>query len=229
MARPREQRRQGSSRQCWEVGKGPDRTGRVSRFGQGPPDSSSPVQHGGAETSEWREVTTSGDRREASQAVVEARPEERAEEDAVEDRSTRPGMSGELAVGGPGGGVTQVSLKCQQKRSSDSAKQNKQPDEQVNAVGLTELRPWDEVRELPWGWSEILEGPVGGRTQQYLENWKVITSDPEILEMVQGVRLDFMEQPPLGKPKQVEPRFSNKERDMLDVEIEELIQKRAVE
>ena len=104
MARPREQRRQGSSRQCWEAGKGPDRTGRVSPFGQGPPDSSSPVQHGGAETSEWREVTTSRDRREASQAVVEARPEERAEEDAVEDRSTRPGMSGELAVGGSGGG-----------------------------------------------------------------------------------------------------------------------------
>ena len=50
---------------------------------------------------------------------------------------------------GAWGGVTQVSLKCQQKRSSDSAKQNKQPDEQVNAVGLTELRPWDEVRELP--------------------------------------------------------------------------------
>ena len=64
-------------------------------------------------------------------------------------------------------------------------------------LALPELKPWDEVKTLPWEPVDLACGPVGGCLQKYLKNWKVVTRDPEILQMVHGVRIQFAQMPML--------------------------------
>ena len=96
-------------------------------------------------------------------------------------------------------------------------------------LALLGLKPWDEVKMLPWEPVDLACGPVGGCLQKYLKNWEVVTSDPEILQMVQGVRIQFAQMPMLTGPKQVGPRFSQGESRALEVEVQKLIEKRAIE
>ena len=94
-------------------------------------------------------------------------------------------------------------------------------------LALPELKPWDEIKMLPWEPVDFACGPVGGCLQKFLKNWEVVTGDPEILQMVQGVRIQFAQMPMLTGPKQVGPRFSQDESQAL--EVQKLIEKRAIE
>ena len=62
-----------------------------------------------------------------------------------------------------------------------------------------ELSPWEEVLALPWGPDPCSTDPVWGKVSKCLGNWKVVTSDPEILSLVEGVKLDFAQEPPLSQ------------------------------
>ena len=58
-------------------------------------------------------------------------------------------------------------------------------------------------------------------------NWRMITNDPYILEIVQGYKLDLVETPfQLKTPKQL--IFSKSETDLLDNEIRELRAKNTI-
>ena len=75
-----------------------------------------------------------------------------------------------------------------------------------------------------------MEGPVAGRLSHCVEFWQSITSDRSILDMVSGLHLDFIDgQTPVQyKPPRPLP-FSAKERAIIDLEIDKLIQKGVVE
>ena len=51
----------------------------------------------------------------------------------------------------------------------------------------------------------IREVPLAGRLQYFVNNWQILTKNPDILELVSGLRLSFIEEPiqnkPLIKPK----------------------------
>lgn len=69
--------------------------------------------------------------------------------------------------------------------------------------------------------------PVGGRIKYFVENWQVLTSDPWILECVQGVKLEFCQTP----PKQIQPPslFFNQEKcSMITKEVKSLLDKKAI-
>ena len=38
---------------------------------------------------------------------------------------------------------------------------------------------------------EIGNFPLAGRLQYFLENWKILTNNPKILEWVSGLKIDF--------------------------------------
>lgn len=60
---------------------------------------------------------------------------------------------------------------------------------------------------------------------QHLSAWQQITSDPAILELVQGAKIEFAEQPTQGP---VRWRFSAQEHDVISTEIAELVKKGVV-
>ena len=69
--------------------------------------------------------------------------------------------------------------------------------------------------------------PLGGRLVYFLENWEKVTSDQIILTHIQGFKIDFMEIPFQGvKPKL---NLSVNEKQILDLEIGEMLEKQAVE
>lgn len=66
----------------------------------------------------------------------------------------------------------------------------------------------------------------GGRLQQFIEDWKLITSDSEILQTVSGLCLEFDcqdNQLPLSFPSQ--PRLNEHEINVINVEIDKLCKK----
>ena len=68
----------------------------------------------------------------------------------------------------------------------------------------------------------------GGRVQYYLANWKVLTQDPWILEVVQGKPIDWLETPVQLK----EPRpltFSKEENLLVDQEVQKMLDLRVIE
>ena len=69
----------------------------------------------------------------------------------------------------------------------------------------------------------------GGRLAHFLDRWKTITSDPEILGIVKGLELEF--DCPLGRlPKSPpsQPKLSDTEIKVYDAEIKKLKEKAVI-
>ena len=62
---------------------------------------------------------------------------------------------------------------------------------------------------------------VGQRIISFLDNWRKITSDPDVLSMVAGWKVDFTEAP-VQWTELHWPRFSKMEQDKLQEEVEEI-------
>ena len=60
-----------------------------------------------------------------------------------------------------------------------------------------------------------------GRIQCYLLNWGKLTTDPHILNMVKGCKIDFDQLPHQRQPP-CQHQFSNKEAETISTEIEKL-------
>ena len=70
--------------------------------------------------------------------------------------------------------------------------------------------------------------PVGGRLKHFFPQWRSITSDPEILDMVSGMHLEFVDFPQQFKiPKPLV--FSKQEMQAADILIGSLLTKNAIE
>ena len=92
-----------------------------------------------------------------------------------------------------------------------------------------ELSPWEEVLALPWGPDPCSTDPVGGKVSKCLGNWKVVTSDPEILSLVEGVKLDFAQEPPLSQQVRRGPSFSVAQQKELGEQVAKMLEKGAIE
>ena len=68
---------------------------------------------------------------------------------------------------------------------------------------------------------------VGGRLVQYISNWMVITSDGQILQLVRGMQIDWVSQPPIGQTHQ--PRFQQRRQGEISLEVQKLLEKKAIE
>ena len=172
-----------------------------------PAKGSAAVGGAGAEVSGSPKETTDQDRRQPQQLV--------AEDGAVHMEDTT-GMTPLISLSQS---LPQSTVSVPQEPVSRVTKQ----------LTLPELKPWDEVKMLPWEPGDLAGGLLGGCLQKYLKNWEVVTRDPEILQMVQGVRIHFAQMPMLTGSKQVGPRFSQGELQALEVEVQKLIEKRAIE
>ena len=68
---------------------------------------------------------------------------------------------------------------------------------------------------------------VAGRIANFISNWQLITSDPNILNLVSNTRIKFVQIPKQDKvPYQI--KFSNQEMQAIDTEISKLIEKRVI-
>lgn len=69
---------------------------------------------------------------------------------------------------------------------------------------------------------------VAGRLKYFLSEWKLITTDPKILDMVQHCHLEFIELP--SQHYNLPPiRFNAKEAKIIDDEIKTLLNKGVIE
>ena len=69
--------------------------------------------------------------------------------------------------------------------------------------------------------------PVGGRVKFFIQNWKVITRDPWILQSVKGIELPLVSNP-YQKRIPVPSKFRAADQILIDSEIESLVSKHAV-
>ena len=69
--------------------------------------------------------------------------------------------------------------------------------------------------------------PTSCQVETFSKNWKVLTSDPHILEIVVGYQIPF-----LSIPQQVKPpaaiQFSEKDKSLIDLEIQGMLEKGAI-
>ena len=71
---------------------------------------------------------------------------------------------------------------------------------------------------------EIGNFPLAGRLQYFLENWKILTNDPKILEWVSGLKIDFQEEPFQERvPHQAQ--MSMQESELINQEVEAMLRK----
>ena len=69
--------------------------------------------------------------------------------------------------------------------------------------------------------------PVRGHLKHFLFHWKKITSDRNILQMVQGMKLDLLHFPKQQKPPQ-QIKFSSEEKLAVEEQIQTLLKKGAI-
>ena len=69
---------------------------------------------------------------------------------------------------------------------------------------------------------------MGGRLCFFQENWKRITDDGWILQMVTGCTLEFKSKPPLGPPALRERQLPKDQTKALEEKIIALVQKQAI-
>ena len=69
---------------------------------------------------------------------------------------------------------------------------------------------------------------VGGRLRDYLHVWEQVTSDREILQIVQGAKLEFTDTTELPTAQSTQPGLNHKERDIIHSEIEKLKGKKVI-
>ena len=92
-----------------------------------------------------------------------------------------------------------------------------------------ESRRYDlKLFETPWRSSPIEEKIIAGRFAEHLSEWRTLTSDPIVLEAIEGYCLPFTVPPPLtaGPPPRIRQRGKSRE---IDSEIEDLISKGVLE
>ena len=71
---------------------------------------------------------------------------------------------------------------------------------------------------------EIGNVPLAGRLQYFLENWKILTNDPKILEWVFELKMDFQEEPFQERvPHQVQ--ISMQECELINQEVGAMLRK----
>lgn len=103
------------------------------------------------------------------------------------------------------------------------------PTEPVMAqtIRFTDLKPHQELRQMPWDLQLREATPVGGRISFFIQNWKLVTQDKTILDIVQGRSLVLTGAPP-PSPFCHSPRFSKSETLSTSLEIQKMLGKNVI-
>ena len=83
---------------------------------------------------------------------------------------------------------------------------------------ITGLFPLQTIREVP----------LAGRLQYFVNNWRILTKDPDILEMVLGLRLSLIEEPIQNKPPH-QAKMNMEQSALIDKEIDAMLRKGAIQ
>ena len=67
----------------------------------------------------------------------------------------------------------------------------------------------------------------GASLPLYISNWEKITQDPWVLQVVKGYQIEWLSQPAQNRPPFM-PRFSQKQKELMDAEIVKMVEKGAV-
>ena len=70
--------------------------------------------------------------------------------------------------------------------------------------------------------------PVAGRLKHFQENWKKLTSNHQILELVEGYKIPFPSEPKQTKPPNL-VYLTKKEESLVDLEIQAMLRKDAIQ
>ena len=70
--------------------------------------------------------------------------------------------------------------------------------------------------------------PLGGNTRRFLMNWEILSSDREILSMVQGLRLEWVNKPQRSIMCHG-PKFSQAEQELIHIELTKMLEKGVIE
>jgi len=90
-------------------------------------------------------------------------------------------------------------------------------------IPFLDLKPHPILKGMGWCLDNVHIPPQGGRTTKFLENWRLISNDPFLLEAVSGYNLEFAEIPyQTTQPHAL--RFSAIEREALNNEVERLLE-----
>ena len=74
----------------------------------------------------------------------------------------------------------------------------------------------------------IREVPLAGRLQYFVNNWQILTKNPDILELVSGLRLSFIEEPIQNKPPH-QAEMNMEQSALIDKEIDAMLRKGAIQ
>ena len=95
------------------------------------------------------------------------------------------------------------------------------------SMSLEELNPHTQIKHLDWNMEDKSQIPIGGRLQFFLHNWRLLTHDPVILNIVQGYKLEFTEMPEQSH-RVPALKFGQDQTTIVEAEVEDLIAKGAV-
>ena len=104
----------------------------------------------------------------------------------------------------------------------DAGQKPKTRNRQPATPGLQKLNPPMVSNNL-----SLCDEIQAGRLKYYIQSWKTITEDPEILETVTGSKLDFPEGPPSCSTN-YNIGFSKVEENAIDDEIKKLLAKQVI-
>ena len=74
----------------------------------------------------------------------------------------------------------------------------------------------------------IEDFPLAGRLKNFRKNWEKVTNNPEILRIVSGLKIDFLEEPLQTKPPH-QARMSREEASLIEEEVKATLEKGAVQ
>ena len=135
----------------------------------------------------------------------------------------------------PGNKIQQKGNFLQQKRSSVKKTQQGRNLYQANCSSTTfrwkftrnsSITPVKVVRNL-FPNVKISNFPLAGRLQYFVKHWKKLTSNPEILEWVSGLKIDFILEPFQEKVPH-HPKMSAQESLLVTKEVESMLKKGAI-
>ena len=128
---------------------------------------------------------------------------------------------------------------CKKARQTESlcpGPPRKQEEEEEEGAGISDSVSVEEISLaqedlLPAFPQKVGNQPVGGRLSLYIENWKMITSDPFVLSVVEdGYRIVFWEKPPLTRePKPSRLPADRDKREAIKEQLKVLLEKGVVE
>ena len=95
-------------------------------------------------------------------------------------------------------------------------------------IAATELKNVHPIIKGLFPIQIIREVPLAGRLQYFVNNWQILTKNPDILELVSGLRLSFIEEPIQNKPPH-QAEMNMEQSALIDKEIDAMLRKGAIQ